>query len=70
LLGVGCKDAIEWFQQGVSDEEKAKIEDLLAKRSEAKKNRDFNLADSIREELNSMGITIMDTPSGTKWEKI
>ena len=70
LLGIGCKDAIEWFQQGVSDEEKAKIEDLIAKRSEAKKNRDFNLADSIREELNSMGIAIMDTPSGTKWEKI
>ncbi len=70
LLGIGCKDSIEWFQQGVGSEEKDKIDRLINKRSEAKKSRDFELADSIREELNLMGIAIMDSADGTKWEKI
>ncbi len=70
LLGIGCKDAITWFQQGVSDEEKKKIEALIEKRNEAKKNKDFALADSIRDELKAMQIALMDTPQGTKWEKI
>ena len=45
----------------------AKIEELIAKRLEAKKNRDFALADSIREELSAMNIQILDTKEGTKW---
>ena len=70
LLGIGCKDAIKWFQQGVSKEEKEKIEKLIEKRAQAKKDKDFESADKIRNELTKMGITIMDTPNGTKWEKI
>ena len=70
LLGIGCKDAIEWFQQGVSNEERANIEELIKKRDSAKKEKNYELADSIREELKSMGIAIMDTANGTKWEKM
>ncbi len=70
LLGIGCKDAIKWFQQGVSKEEKVKIEMLIAKRAEAKKKKDFKSADAIREELQNMGIAIMDMADGTKWEKL
>ncbi len=70
LLGIGCKDAIEWFQQGVSEEEKERIETLIAKRAEAKKKKDFKSADAIREELQNMGIAIMDMADGTKWEKL
>ncbi len=70
LLGIGKKDAIEWFQQGVSEEEKTKIEELIVKRSEAKKLKDFATADAIRDELKQMGIAIMDMPDGTKWEKL
>ncbi len=70
LLGVGCKDAIAWFQQGVSDEEKAKIEEMIKQRDEAKKEKNFSKADEIRDRLKEMGIEVMDTPSGTKWEKI
>ncbi|HHH20468.1 MAG TPA: cysteine--tRNA ligase, partial [Nitratifractor sp.] len=70
LLGIGCKDAIAWFQQGVSDEDKEKIEHFLAKRAEAKKAKDFATADAIRDELAQMGIAIMDSADGTKWEKL
>jgi cysteinyl-tRNA synthetase len=70
LLGVGAKDAIEWFQQGVSQEEKEQIQELIEQRAQAKKEKNFELADKIREELASKSIAIMDTPNGTKWEKI
>ncbi len=70
LLGIGAKDAIEWFQQGVSSEDKAKIEELIEQRAQAKKEKDFAKADSIRDELTAMNIAIMDLADGTKWEKL
>lgn len=47
-----------------------KVEELIAKRAEAKKNKDFSLADQIREELINMGISIEDTRQGVKWKRI
>lgn len=70
VLGIGTKNPFEYFQMGVGKELKARIEQLLKERSEAKKNRDFARADAIRNEILSMGITIMDTPAGTFWEKL
>jgi len=72
LLGIGDKDPTIYFQIGVDEDTKTKIESLIEKRSQAKKDRDFrdfNTADAIRDELASMGITIQDTPNGTIWEK-
>ena len=69
LLGFGGKEPYRYFQIGVSDELKAKIEDMLTKRAEAKKAKDFTTSDAIRDELISMGISIMDTTDGTVWEK-
>ena len=65
LLGLGGKDAHSYFQLGLSDEKKALIEEQINKRQEAKKAKDYVLADSIRDELKSQGIEIMDTPNGT-----
>jgi cysteinyl-tRNA synthetase len=62
-------DAFEYFQIGIDDELKAKIEDMLEQRSQAKKAKDFATSDAIRDELIAMGISIMDTPQGTLWEK-
>jgi cysteinyl-tRNA synthetase len=69
VLGVGYMDAYEYFQFGIDEELKSKIETLIQQRSEAKKTKDFALSDSIREELASLGISLMDTPTGTLWEK-
>ena len=49
----------------ISLELKTYIEDMINKRNEAKKNKDFSLADSIRDELLSKGIEIKDTREGT-----
>lgn len=48
----------------------SKIEEMIQKRTEARKNRDFALADAIRDELKEMGIVLEDTPQGVKWSKI
>jgi len=69
LLGFGGKEPYRYFQIGVSDELKTKIEEMLAKRAKAKKAKDFTTSDAIRDELISMGISIMDTADGTVWEK-
>ena len=48
----------------------AKIEAILAERSDAKKRKDFKRADMIREELKAAGITIEDKPDGTsRWKR-
>jgi len=45
------------------------IEELIQKRIEAKKNRDFETADKIRAELLEQGIILEDSPTGTKWKR-
>lgn len=70
LLGVGGKNPFEYFQLGVSEEQKQEIENLIAQRTEAKKQKDFAKADEIRERLHSMGIEIMDLPTKSVWEKV
>ena len=68
-LGVGGKNATEYFQLGVDEAEKAEIEELINKRAEAKKAKDFAAADAIRDALKAKGVELMDTASGTLWEK-
>ena len=46
------------------------VNELIAKRAEAKKNKDFALADQIRDELLARNIKLIDTREGTKFEII
>ena len=43
------------------------VEERLAARRTARSQRDFAMADSIRQELAGRGVLIEDTPQGTKW---
>ena len=45
------------------------IERLIEQRQEARKNRDFALADKIRDDLKARGIVLIDTPQGVRWKK-
>jgi cysteinyl-tRNA synthetase len=47
----------------------AEIEALIAKRQEARANKDWATADLIRDELAARNIKLIDTPDGIKWEK-
>ena len=51
-------------------ENEAEILALIEKRKEAKKNKDFELADSIRNDLLSKGIELLDTRDGTTYRII
>ncbi|HBG0708868.1 cysteine--tRNA ligase [Clostridioides difficile] len=46
------------------------IEELIQKRTDAKKNKEFQLADDIRQQLLDMGIVLEDTRQGVKWKRI
>ncbi|MFW2557725.1 cysteine--tRNA ligase [Aliarcobacter butzleri] len=70
VLGIGGNDAYAYFQFGIDESTKEKIEDLILKRNEAKKAKDFQTADKLRDELSSMDISLMDTVNGTVWEKL
>jgi cysteinyl-tRNA synthetase len=43
------------------------VEEQLALRAEAKKNKNWAEADRIRDELTQKGVKILDTPDGAKW---
>jgi len=42
-------------------------EELIHKREEARKAKDWKTADKVREQLKAMGIIIEDTPQGVQW---
>lgn len=44
------------------------IEEKIVERLEAKKNKNFEFADSIREDLEKQGIILNDTKDGTIWD--
>lgn len=60
VLGITLND-----EQLLDDE----IEALIQKRNEARKNRNFALADQIRDELKARNIILEDTPQGTRWKR-
>jgi len=70
ILGFGKLDVFNYFQFGIDKELKEKIEKLITKRDDAKKSKDYALADTLRDELKELNIAIMDTPNGTVWEKL
>ena len=46
------------------------IDALVKRRIDAKKAKDFALADQLRDELKAQGIAVTDLPSGAKWRRI
>lgn len=45
------------------------IEALIAQRQQARKEKNFKLADEIRDKLAAQGITLKDTPQGVQWTR-
>ncbi|XOB61845.1 cysteine--tRNA ligase [Campylobacterota bacterium DY0563] len=70
IIGIGFEDAYKYFQFGISKEDIENIESLIEKRTQAKKEKDFETADKIRDEITTLGVSIMDTPNGVVWEKL
>ena len=58
-----------FFQYG-SGVDTQLIEEMILKRNLARKDKDFDKADEIRDELRSLGIILDDKADGTKWKKV
>ena len=55
-------------EEKTTDISKDYIEEQIEKRNEAKKNKDYDLADKIRKELLDKGVKLIDTKDGVKYE--
>ncbi len=64
VLSLGLCDAKTETKGSIDSE----IEALIAKRQEARANKDWATADKIRDELASMHVKLIDTPDGIKFE--
>jgi cysteinyl-tRNA synthetase len=67
ILGLLQQDPEAWFGRGGDDD--ARIQALVDERSAAKKARDFQRADALRERLASEGVLLEDTAQGVRWRR-
>jgi cysteinyl-tRNA synthetase len=67
LVDLGSPLGIMQHPLGGSLEQE--IEKLIEQRKEARENRDFALADKIRDDLAADGIILEDTPNGVRWSR-
>lgn len=66
VLSIGLTEAFE--KKEVDADLAAYVEQMIAERMAAKKDKDFARADEIRQELVEKGIVLKDTREGTVWE--
>ena len=70
LLSAADENPSEQETNGADNELAAYVEEMIAKRAQAKKEKDFAKADAIRNELLEKGIAIKDTREGVVWERV
>ena len=64
LLGILDKSPSDWFSGEVDAD---LVDDLIAQRNTAKKAKDWDKADKIRDQLNAMNVVLEDSAHGTTW---
>ena len=69
ILGILQDSPSSWLKYGtnINNIDSNIIEELIEKRNQARKDKNFNEADNIRLKLNNMGIEIEDTKHKTVW---
>jgi cysteinyl-tRNA synthetase len=67
ILGILQKEPKDFLRANVNDEQIKQIEELINKRKMARKNRSWEEADQIRDQLTALGIELEDTAQGTVW---
>ena len=69
IIGLLREKPELFFQYGSSVDTQL-IEEMILKRNLARKDKDFDKADEIRDELRSLDIILDDKADGTKWKKV
>jgi cysteinyl-tRNA synthetase len=71
ILGLLQNEPRKFLQSGtVNAVDTAQIEFRITERNDAKKAKNFVLADAIRNDLLAQGIVLKDSPTGTTWETV
>ena len=69
IFGILQEKPDTWLGYGqTANIDQGTIEDLIKRRNEARRNKNFDMADKIREDLKEKGIEIEDTSDGTVWK--
>lgn len=68
-LGLLQKDPEQFLKSGVDMQSELTIQALIDKRNQARHDKDWLLADQLRDDLQSLGIVIEDSSQGTTWRR-
>jgi cysteinyl-tRNA synthetase len=60
ILGIELEEAKD-------ESRESEISELVAKRQEARKAKDYKTADAIRAQLSELGVVLQDSPDGVRW---
>ena len=69
LKALDMVDAVLGVMDNSNSEVNENIQLLIDERNMARSNKDWGKADSVRDQLDKMGIVLDDTPDGTIWKK-
>lgn len=67
LMGFLSGDPEAWFQAGVTDDLREKVDALIEERIAARAAKDWPAADRIRDALTALNVEVMDGPAGATW---
>ncbi len=70
VLGILEQDPNKFLTTGAKDDDVEQIEALIKQRNEARKQKNWALADEARDKLKQMHIELEDGPQGTVWHRV
>jgi cysteinyl-tRNA synthetase len=67
----GCLEPGQWRRGEISaDLPDEAVERLVEAREEARRHKDYERADALRDELSDHGVSVEDTPAGPRWKRV
>ena len=70
IAAMDTFDSVLGLINYAKDDLEPELRVLIEKREDARKNKDFALADKLREELKNKGIQIDDAKAGFRWKRL
>lgn len=69
LIGILISNPDDFLKSGI-DTDSNYVEEMIAKRNQARTDKNFKLSDEIRDQLLAEGILLEDSKNGTTWRKL
>ena len=67
VLGLLGSDPMAFLQGSLTAEQCTKVKALVQQREQARADKDWSLADQLRDDLQALGVSLEDTAEGTIW---